>query len=215
MSVVAEFTLPATDFELGRLLEVRQGIDVRLESMIPTGDSVMPYFWVSARDSEAVEAALERDELAESYEIVDTVNDEVLFRVEWSEDINGVVEALLDADAVVLQAVGTGDSWSLELRFGEYDSLSSFYRNCIEKDISLDLDRVYDAAESRGHGDYGLTPEQLQTLLNAFEAGYYDVPRETTLVELADQLGISDSAVSQRLRRGTAALISSTLLSDT
>lgn len=49
---------------------------------------------------------------------------------------------------------------------------------------------------------FGLTTGQRDLVVAAYEAGYFDVPRETTLVELGEELEISDSAVSQRLAVG-------------
>jgi predicted DNA binding protein len=52
-----------------------------------------------------------------------------------------------------------------------------------------------------------LTEPQREALLLAYEQGYYDSPRTTTLADLADQFGISRQAVSNRLKRGTRQLI--------
>jgi predicted DNA binding protein len=60
--------------------------------------------------------------------------------------------------------------------------------------------------------DYGLTAPQRQALLLAAEYGYYDVPRNGTLTDIAGELDISEQAASQRLRRGTRALLESTIL---
>lgn len=213
MSVIADFTVPATDFALGRLLETRPGINVRLETMVPTGEAIMPYFWVSSDDAAGVEAALRDDPLAESVEVVDRTEDDVLFRVTWSTDIDGLVDALLDTEANVLRAVGTGDDWEMELRFPDYDALSTFYQGCRQQDIDIDVGRIHDPVDATRseRNEYGLTPDQRETLLTALGEGYFDVPRETTLVELGEQLGISDSAASQRLRRGLSRHLSATL----
>jgi predicted DNA binding protein len=211
MSVIADFTVPYTEFALGRVLEIESGIGVRLESMIPTGEAVMPYFWVTTDDADPVRATLSEDPLTRHVEIVDRVDEEILFRVEWDPDIDGLIDVLLNTEAVVLEAVGTGDSWSFELRFRDYDALSEFYQRCVGKGIDITLGKVHDPVEGTGAGSYGLTTEQHETLLTALEAGYFDVPRRTTLVDLGERLGISDSAVSQRLRRGLARLVAATL----
>lgn len=41
--------------------------------------------------------------------------------------------------------------------------------------------------------------------------GYYDIPRGCTTKELADELGISDQAVTERLRRAIGSLVRHTL----
>ena len=44
-----------------------------------------------------------------------------------------------------------------------------------------------------------ITPTQWEAASLAVELGYYEAPREATLDDLADELGVSKSAVSQRL----------------
>ena len=46
---------------------------------------------------------------------------------------------------------------------------------------------------------YDLTDKQREAATKAVAAGYYETPREASVGELADELGISKSAMSQRL----------------
>lgn len=62
------------------------------------------------------------------------------------------------------------------------------------------------------HPELVLTPTQRETLETAYEHGYFDDPRNATVAELANQLEVSASAVSGRLRRGTKALLEDTVL---
>jgi len=59
-----------------------------------------------------------------------------------------------------------------------------------------------------------LTDQQREALVAAYENGYFQVPRSVSMDDLASEFGISDSALSQRIRRGTAALIAETIASD-
>lgn len=52
-----------------------------------------------------------------------------------------------------------------------------------------------------------LPSEQRETLELAAKRGYFETPRETTLDDLAGELGAPRSTVSYRLRRATAALV--------
>lgn len=47
----------------------------------------------------------------------------------------------------------------------------------------------------------------LDFVLTAAEAGYFEVPRETPLTELAEQEDISDIEATERIRRGVTELI--------
>lgn len=59
-----------------------------------------------------------------------------------------------------------------------------------------------------------LTQKQRQAAVRALAAGYYELPRETTLEELAVELGISKSALSQRLTAVEAKLAKAAFGSD-
>lgn len=56
-----------------------------------------------------------------------------------------------------------------------------------------------------------LTAKQRQTLELALKRGYYDRPREADLTDLAEELDISKSAVSQRLRTAERKLVKGVL----
>ncbi|WP_227377759.1 helix-turn-helix domain-containing protein [Haladaptatus halobius] len=60
----------------------------------------------------------------------------------------------------------------------------------------------------------GLTDTQRETLLSAVDYGYFEIPRESSLAELATQLGISQNAASERIRCGVKQLVTETLKSD-
>ncbi len=59
---------------------------------------------------------------------------------------------------------------------------------------------------------YGVTQAQRETLMRAVQGGYYSIPRRMSTQDLADDLGISDQAVTERLRRAIVALTENTLI---
>lgn len=211
MSVAANFTVPADEFALGELLEVPGEPEIRLESLIPTGDSVMPYFWVSGDHADAVETTLLSSDVIEEVAVVDESGSEVLFRVAWSDEVDGLFGLVRDADAALLAAEGLGDEWEFRFRFPDRDALSGFYRSCVEKDLTVELEEVKGSFEPTGPEGFGVTEPQREVLLTGLEEGYFDVPRGINLTELADRLGVSDTAASQRIRRGMKSLLTATL----
>jgi hypothetical protein len=52
-----------------------------------------------------------------------------------------------------------------------------------------------------------LTDRQREALAAAVDLGYYDVPREATLGDVADELGVASSTVSDHLRKAEAAVM--------
>lgn len=53
----------------------------------------------------------------------------------------------------------------------------------------------------------GLTDRQREVLVAAFEAGYYETPRRSSLTQVADQLGISKATCSDILHRAEGTII--------
>jgi len=71
-----------------------------------------------------------------------------------------------------------------------------------------------DRARTTGYHINNNPTDQRDALSRAVAAGYFEVPRRTTLVELADELDISDTAVSQRIRRGMANVLQDSALAS-
>lgn len=214
MSVIASVSIPASEFPLGSVLESEFDGPLTIETTVPTSEEVIPYLWVPNSAPESVTETIEAQPAVKSAGEVDDIGEYDLLKVEWRESVNGVLAAIREHNAIVTNATGTSDRWTFQLRFPSYEDLSLFYTDCLEQGVSLDLVQLHEAVDPERDQQFGLTSPQRDLVVTAYESGYFDVPRRTTLVELGDELGISDSAVSQRLRRGLAALVDSTLAID-
>jgi len=212
MSVIAEISIPGEEFELGRTIDLSTAGTVELESLVPTGERPVPYFWVYDADFEAFEAAVRQRSAVDGVSRVDTYDDRVLYTFASGVDSDRVFEAIRDVDAYVLTATGSGGTWEFELRFPSHDSLSGFQDRCRNRDVAFDVLRVYDPSKPDLGPWFGLTEPQREALVLAVERGYYDIPRDCTTVDLAEELDISDQAVTERLRRAIVTLSANTVL---
>lgn len=59
-----------------------------------------------------------------------------------------------------------------------------------------------------------LTARQRDIIMHAYEEGYYETPRETTLSELAAELGIDESTVAEHLQRAEKNVLEYALFSN-
>jgi hypothetical protein len=209
MSVVAEFRIESSEFLLGTVVGDSGDVRVELERVVPVSEQVMPYLWAATADVEGFESAVRSSPRVESLTALDRVADRILYRVEWAGDVESLVYGFSVTEATILEAVGHG-RWSFRVRFPNHDQLAAFHDYCQEHDIRFELRRVYQPDQD---GDaFRLTARQREALLLAVEEGYFHVPRGTTLGEIAAQLGVSEQAVSERVRRGTDAVLSTVLL---
>ncbi|WP_084186442.1 helix-turn-helix domain-containing protein [Haladaptatus litoreus] len=114
--------------------------------------------------------------------------------------MDSLLEGLAQTEAVVLEAYGR-ENWVFRVRFQSHDRLAEFYNHLTAADINLHLDRVFSLTEKDSGGyTLGLTPEQREALVMAYERGYFATPSEITLQEMADELNISSQAFSKRIR---------------
>ncbi|MDG5774907.1 bacterio-opsin activator domain-containing protein [Haloarculaceae archaeon H-GB2-1] len=212
MSVIADVTVPANSFPLGRVLMEMSDIEIELERIVPLQEAIIPLFWISGGDPETIEARLHEHPQTETVTELTTADDATLYEVHWSPDINGLIQALIDTRAKILEATGTADTWDFRLRFTAHEDLSAFNMALTEDDIPVTLRHIYNPTLPEEQS--ALSSDQRETLLTAYRHGYFKVPRGTTLRDLAETEEISDSALSQRIRRGVDALVEQALLAD-
>jgi predicted DNA binding protein len=211
MSVIAEFSIPAEDFILGKAIQQTTGLSVEIEKMIPMETDIIPYFWVIGEGHSQFNAVLEREPELSKFEIVDELDDRELYRAEWDPSVDTFIQQVVKYDAILQEAEGNADAWMFQLRFPDSRRLPGFHTTCREEDISLTVEGVYNQIEPAASETRDLTEPQLDLVKRAYEEGYFDVPRKTTLTEISEKLDISDQAVNERLRRGLSTLIGSTL----
>ncbi|WP_227379031.1 helix-turn-helix domain-containing protein [Haladaptatus halobius] len=82
---------------------------------------------------------------------------------------------------------------------------------CRTARITLDVDRLYDVETAR-RAQFGLTESQHETFVEAYERGYYTIPRKIDGGDLAAGLDISHQVLSERLRRGVRNFIENTVV---
>ena len=207
MIAIAQFELNSGAVPLRKLFEEYPGATVELERVIPFQDRVVPYFWVTNANGLDIENGFDPGQGIERLHVVDEVAGRTLVRVEWQQRHNGLAQALEQSQVIVISAVGPADGWQIEVRGDGRRSISQFHETCSELGVPVRLRSLHKLTPEDHTNTVDLTEPQREALLLAYEQGYYDSPRTTTLADLADQFGISRQAVSNRLKRGTRQLI--------
>jgi len=213
MATVMKFISPVDEFPLGSVFEDLPGVEVELERLIPHETLIIPYFWVRGVETEDIETSFEPHTGVTNIRLVDSVEDEYLMRAEWKPEYFGILSALAKANVVVLTGIGKKDGWRFEVRGENQEAIAEFREYCQENDIPMEITAVHAMLPIQGEG-YELTETQREALVLAYERGYFDTPRESSLEEIADELGITQQSLSSRLRRGHRRLIGATLSSS-
>lgn len=172
------------------------------------------FFWIEAPDFDAVEAALADDHTVASFsEIVET-DDRRTYRVEYTDDAILLTPGVVDVGGLITASESHLTGWRLHLQLQDHDALFALDEWADDAGVRLDVLELQQRDVSEDRREFDLTESQREALVGAFVQGYYDEPREASLEELADLLGISPTAVSGRLRRGSSRLVEAVLLGD-
>lgn len=164
-------------------------------SLVATGDGLEAALraW---RDSPAV------DELS----LASQTPAGAVYHLTWHDAPPDFLAHVRSAGGVVRSAVARGAAWTFELRFPDAVTASTFY-GTYARDHAFDIEALGSNETSEMTRGSGPTTKQREALRRAFEAGYFEVPRRTTMADIAAELDISTAALSQRLRRGITSYV--------
>lgn len=205
MTVVLEAAIDAEAFELGRLCSGVAEVTCELERAVPVGGQVFSLVRVFDWDGDAFERAAASNRHVRGVELLEAHDGEALYSIEWDGERDAFIEAIRATDGHVLEGhCLDAETWQFELLFPDRDRLSAFHDRLLEIGTTFEVRSIGDPVRSAS-GD-ALSEAQREALVRAIEGGYYDIPRQVSAAELADEFDISDQALSERLRRAIAAL---------
>ncbi len=210
MSLLVAFEASSPALVLGPTFETLPSLEVDLERQYALDpDRPIAFCWVRCRDRERLERALAADATIERFDRIAGADGRDLYRLQRSEtDVVGAYRQWVAAGGELLECRGADGRWTAEMRFPDRASFGHYHDFLVDEGVSVELLRLADAGDrSRRAGEATLTDRQREALAVAHERGFFEVPRETELSEIAARLEISNQAVSERLRRGQARLV--------
>ncbi|MFC7214502.1 helix-turn-helix domain-containing protein [Saliphagus sp. GCM10025308] len=205
MTTIADFEIDASTVALGETFDTLPELTCSVEQVIAAADRGL---WFEGADRSELEAALEDDPTVDDVALIaaDKADGQLLYDVTMGDDALDVFELILEERGTVLSASANEGRWHLRVRFIDHDDASRLYDRLEESEANSTLKRLTELREAPSTTDR-LTEKQYETLLTAFEQGYFTIPRETSMEELADELGISHQALSERFRRAYRELV--------
>lgn len=202
---VAELRFPATTFALADAFERRPTLCVRVEQ-VATSHPSRPFaaVWLSDTDVDAALDALADDPTVDVESVVTRREGSALCELGFPRRVSVVADVVTSRAGTVLSATATGGSWSLRIRYPTRRALSESVTALDRFEFDPELSRI-GCRSGSPVGD--LTEKQRETVAVALERGYFEIPRQVSLKELAADLGVTHQALSERLRRAEQALL--------
>jgi predicted DNA binding protein len=175
------------------------------------GSTVFP-FLIEYRDRDQLEEMLDADPTVQSYELVDWTDQTGIYYIEHTPETKLISSVVTDVNGFLVHTETKGNGWLVRLLLPDREGLNTIWEYANENNISLDIIEIYGNTDTGGESSYGLTDEQRTALTTAYENGYFGEPRDISLNEVADEIGLSSTAMSGRLRRGMRNLIAATII---
>jgi predicted DNA binding protein len=207
MTSIADIEIPADGTGTGELFESVPSLTCEMERVIASSGHGL---WLSGPSQSEVEDALDEAGAIGNYSQISSDEDRWLYDIEFEPDTVDPFEIVLEEGGTVLSASASNGTWLLSVRVVDRKSVSSLYDRLDDNDVTPTIVRLFDLAEE-SHSQCGLTARQYETLVAAIDHGYFEIPREVSMQELSEELGISHQALSERLRRAYRALVTSEL----
>lgn len=209
--LIATFRVDPEAVALAETLHQLPDIEVEAERVAAHSTTwTMPCLWVSHTDFDAVDEALTADSTVASVVDATPFENQKYYQVDWDDAVDERIDTYLDNQGSILNAQATAEGWEMRIRFVTRDQFDRFREVLHDHGFTFDLLALTQPNEPR-HSVGELSGTQRDALRAAKERGYYEVPREITARELADELEMSHQNLSEVLRRATATLVDETL----
>ncbi|WP_227380786.1 helix-turn-helix domain-containing protein [Haladaptatus halobius] len=214
MAILVEFSLPATDFVLGRLLTAGTEIQIEFERIVPINANVIPLFWAWNDDLDAFEQRVRAHDHVQELIEIEQVADRRLYLLHWETPDGGFFEGFTTAETIIRSAYGyNSETWEFEILFSSQEELTTFHNHCRENKIPYTLGHMQTLSEAGSDlVESVLTEKQRDALVLALQRGYFQTPRQVALAELAKEFDITQQSLSDLIRRGNEALLEHVLL---
>lgn len=188
-------------------------ITVLTQANTDPGSNVFP-FWFEYDDVGELEGYLEDDPTVDEFELVDEGESTHIYYIQHAERTKLLSPVVTRVNGFMSSAETKCRGWFLRLQLPDREALNTIWEYAAEYGVSFEIVEVYGRPRNETNVAYGLTEEQVEALTVAYRCGYFSEPREMALSDVADEIGLSSTAMSGRLRRGMRNLIAAALLDD-
>jgi len=155
-------------------------------------------------------AALDTAESIQEYDVtpVDNRSFYVYIRENAQKFASRLRALLTDTELLIVPPIEYGNDGEMLFEVvGDQNSLQGLVTN-LPDHLSVSVNRLGEYDAYRESQASALTDRQKEVLDIARERGYYEIPRQTSVREIADEVGCSKSTAADHLRKAEARLVS-------
>ncbi|ELZ95947.1 putative DNA binding protein [Haloferax mucosum ATCC BAA-1512] len=215
MGFVAEYEITCESLPLVAVAAAVPDATLEVRMQPNHGGYTLFIVHVTGGTVESVENAFESAPFVGEYTLVGRTRETRRYQIEpavsMDEQLGECIDdlsnlrALAATESLIDRICVTQTGWIQSGWFADRETVEEF-RAFWHRNGAFTLRRLTrdDEAETPGAG---LTDCQHEALRTAYEMGYFEIPRQTSLDEVANELGITASSLSERIRRAQTHLI--------
>lgn len=144
------------------------------------------------------------------YDVPEQGNGLTYLHCEMQEPLTSFLSILHESDVLMPMPVQFLSDDRLRVKFiGEHKPLQRILER-VSEFVDIEIEQVGEYV-SPGHLDPVLTDRQQEILSTAIEHGYYEVPRQATIQEIANEVGLSQATVGEHLQKIESRVLSQTV----
>jgi hypothetical protein len=221
MGLVAEFEIHCEQLPLVDVAAAVPAATLTVELQFNHGNRPPFLLHVTGGSPTAVAEALDTSAFAAEFTLVGRAGETrryqvlpaVSFEAQLGDHLDDLddLRALATTDAIIDRIRVTSSGWVQTGWFADRSAFDEFRTFWVRND-AFSLRRLTHDGDPEPPGD-GLTDRQHEALRVAYEMGYFEIPRRASLDDVAAELDITASSLSERLRRAQTHLVETTVAS--
>ncbi|MFC6964503.1 helix-turn-helix domain-containing protein [Halocatena marina] len=207
MSLTAEFQLLSKELPLVDVATAMSDLSFQLidEQQTQSGPVIF-IIRATGRSFDGMSTALKESPDIREHILISEVGPTRTYHLVLSGPYPAEMDELSSQRMVIERLTFTVQGWRIKIQFPNRDEFNEYREFSRKMGLSFHLERLYEST-STDAGLIGLSDKQREALLTAYEEGYFKVPQQVSLDDVATTLEISRSALAERLRRAQSHLI--------
>ncbi|WP_436935847.1 helix-turn-helix domain-containing protein [Halovenus marina] len=208
MGVLAQFNYRPDGFVLAETVNDVPDVELEVIQMMGTSpDQFHLWVWIHGVEHDQIDSALNADSTVSEFVRYTETEIQTLYRIRVRNTEQNTYRLWVDAGAELCTKEYRDGWWRCTIRLPDREELSAVRDWFDTNGVEYRLESVFSDTGRNGTG-IELSEQQRAVLKVALDKGYFEIPRKGTLDDVADELGISSQAASERLRRGHRQLVS-------
>ena len=203
--------------DMQEMVEYLPDVKATIHDVVQTGpNSLRLVCSFYGKKIDQVSNGLDQIEIIDKVSILDQSKDTIVSKLEMGTEteIAHIFQEAIESDGYHIKTKSTTPDWYSNWEFPGRNEFREFSTSIEDRGLNIQPTIIRDQRSLFLEGNIDLTEKQKELLIQAVKHGYFEVPRNCSLADIAESIDISQQAASERLRRGLRTLVDREVIYD-